>query len=510
MGTVARVHVVRTEKTVAELRDPQYAQQNSNARQPDALHKFFEDALKAYGGPFASNSRPVVAGLVLDSSYSIDTNLIQAHAALGCHKRNGLSLGMFGSHLTYSWPRFLEDIPGCLLDSRATDDTVRNDNGECNTLREACFVGQGAFLHEVGHAFGADHTTGIMARGYSKHWPRNFLAQDDEKNDCKWDIQDALRFKTMPHFRLPGDEPLSKAFVQASIDINPIFDTEKDGIIITSAAGVAKIEVTHGTEIRTLDFMDAQWSCTTYTYRIQDIDQVYDRTKALSMKILAMNGKQRIANDVWRLLKQMSFIRIPGSDFILQKQSVKSDDLEDNGDDSRFCEWAMLLQEKGANGKLYHASAIDLRVGCTMDGAVVYYADGHHTNCGKADQRSFGGHASEKQKLSENSEIVKVELRRARSGWGSLDGIRMTLSDGTRWGELHDFDSEDCHEEDGETLALEPADGDRIVGFFGQSDKGCGFCYEFGIITAPKDRELPPVVYDMAELKNIKDSGVSA
>ena len=162
--TIAKVHIVRSEKTVAELRDSDYAQQNASARKRDELHKFFEDALRAYGGPFASNNRPVVAGLILDSTYSIDTNLIHGHAALGCHKRNGLSLGIFGSHLTYSWPRFFEEVPACLLDRTPTDDTVGNDNGECNTLREACFVGQGAFLHEVGHAFGADHTTGIVRK----------------------------------------------------------------------------------------------------------------------------------------------------------------------------------------------------------------------------------------------------------------------------------------------------------------------------------------------------------
>lgn len=509
MGAVPKVHLVRSEKTVTELREARYAQQNKSAREPDAMHKFFEEALKAYGGPFASSSRPVVAGLILDSSFSVESNLIHAHAALGCHNANGLSLGVFGSHLTYSWPRFFEEIPACLVDHTPTGDTVGNDNGECNTMREACFVGQGAFLHEVGHAFGADHTTGIMARGYSKHWARNFVAHVEEQNDAKWNLQDALRFRTTAHFRLPGDKAISKAVVDAGVDIRPIFDAESEGVTITCSVGLAFVEISNGTQPRRMQMMDWNNPCT--SFQIANIDQAHDRTKPLSMTVLAMNGKQRTVNDVWRLLRQTSCIRIPGANFTLRKQSVKSETLENNDDDNRYCEWAMLLHEKGTDGTLHRATAIDLRVGCTMDGAVVYYADGHHTNCGPPQQRSFGGHASQKRSLPEGSRVVKVELRRTSSGgWGSLDGIRMTLDDGTRWGELHDADSEDYYEESGETFALEPAEGESIVGFFGQSDKGCGFCYEFGIITAPKDRELPMICYDMPELKNEVDKVVSS
>lgn len=56
--------------------------------------------LKA-GGPFTSSARLIVAGLILDSHYSPTQNLILAHAALGCSNPKGISLGMFGSHLTY-------------------------------------------------------------------------------------------------------------------------------------------------------------------------------------------------------------------------------------------------------------------------------------------------------------------------------------------------------------------------------------------------------------------------
>lgn len=148
MGSVAKIHLVRSEKSTAELRDPNVAQQNDHGSRRDDLHKYFEEALKKTGGVFESSTRPVVAGMILDSHYSMEDDLLLGHAALGCHNPKGLSLGVFGSHLTYSWPRFFEEIAACLTDTTPPGDSLCNDNGECETAWEACSIGQGAFLHE--------------------------------------------------------------------------------------------------------------------------------------------------------------------------------------------------------------------------------------------------------------------------------------------------------------------------------------------------------------------------
>lgn len=116
MRSTAKIHLIRSDKTVAELRDAQVAQQNEQARRRDDLHKYFETALKKHGGPFNSSSHPIVVGLILDSTFSAKRDLILGHAAVGCSNSTGLSLGMFGSHLTFSWPRFLE-IASSLLDT---------------------------------------------------------------------------------------------------------------------------------------------------------------------------------------------------------------------------------------------------------------------------------------------------------------------------------------------------------------------------------------------------------
>jgi hypothetical protein len=177
MRSTAKVYLIGTDKTVTELRDAQAAQKNSQPRRKDDLHMYFTAALKKAGGPFASSAYPIVAGLILDSTFSPEQNLILGHAALGCSDLAGISLGMFRSHLTYSWPRFLEEVSSSLLDIGVPGDIVGNDNNECGTLWEACSIGQGAFLYEVGHAFEAPHTTGIIARGYAQHWPKCFLSK---------------------------------------------------------------------------------------------------------------------------------------------------------------------------------------------------------------------------------------------------------------------------------------------------------------------------------------------
>ena len=305
MRSTAKVHLIRTEKTVSELRDAQIAQQNPQALRKGDLHSYFSAALKAYGGPLASSAHPVVAGLILDSTFSTQQDLLLAHTALGSSNPSGISLGMFGSHLTYSWPRFVEEVTACLLDTTPPGDGVANDCGECGTLWEACSIGQGAFLHEVGHAFGAPHTTGIMARGYSQHWPRVFLTQTaycaaakaegfividcKTENGACWDIRDALAFKVLPHFRLANDPVLTRDALVATPQVELLHeDGELKGLAITSKARIARIQFKATTET----VPSVSKSVVRIEYAIADLESRFDRTIALDLHILGMNGKE--------------------------------------------------------------------------------------------------------------------------------------------------------------------------------------------------------------------------
>ncbi|OGM42363.1 hypothetical protein ABOM_007861 [Aspergillus bombycis] len=528
MGAVPKVHIIRSDKTVAELRDANVAQQNPRGRDRDALHRYFEAALAKSGPPFESSCRPVVAGLLLDAHYSTEQSMILGHAALGCHKPNGISLGIFGSHLTYSWPRFLEEVPACLTDTTLTGDTVGNDNGECDTMRGACFVGQGAFLHEVGHAFGAGHTTGIMARGYSQTWAMNFMAHETNgtmENDAKWDLQDALKFKLQPHFALPGDEPMSKDLRVASVKFDVDFglndqdvmniegEQPKESLKVSCKAGLAQVKIENGTNDPVIhDFIgDAYHKGACTLLSIDNVQDEFDHNEPVKITAIGVNGKVGVVKDLWAMLKERPYIMIPGSNVTLRKQSIRSGDFAANSNEDKFIKWAMLLHRRGQDGKLHRATSIDLRVGCTMDGAIVYYADGSQSNCGPGHPHRFGGHASERHEIPVGETITKVRICRNDDGWGSLSGVRMALSNGDEWGHLnrYDGDSDSDDEEDGEdgeddesVLTLEPAEDEVVVGFYGQSDSTRGYTFEFGILTAPLGVDLPENVYDLPEFRN--------
>ncbi|KAK7992391.1 hypothetical protein PG988_001185 [Apiospora saccharicola] len=443
-GSVAKVHIVRSDKTVAELRDPQVAQQNHYGNNRNMLDHFFEQTLRSYGTPFTSSTRPVVAGLVLDSHYSVNKSMILAHAAQGKANPTGLSLGMFGSHLTCSWPRYLEEIPACLLDRSPTGD-----------------------------AFGDEQTT--KSERESPVTVRCVLDSEDNislEAKCLAGLA-MVRFKDNKG-NVANDLSYYKLECRAGLD---------------------------GGAIRppTVFHMDQE-----------ELEATYDRSKKWSLEVIGMNGNLQTISNIWALLADQPFVKVPNSSLVLTKRSVKSRevDLEARGD--QFCQWATLLRRKygdGSTSRLTYANRIDLRIGAIMDGAVVYFSDGTKCNLGQANQTSYGGHQAEDRTLSEEEslDIRKVSVSNARSGWGgTLCGCRMTLASGERWGAINSNQARVQH--------LEAQPDERIIGFYGRSQLGNGFTAEFGIITAPKrvvdsDEGLPRQIYDMPELQNLNDVG---
>jgi hypothetical protein len=513
MRSTAKVNVIRSSKTVKDIRDPSVAQQNPRAHRKNDLFDYFLDALKQAGGPFVSEARPIVAGLILDSHYDVSQKMILGHAALGCHNPKDISLGMFGSHLTYSWPRYLEEVTSCLTDIRAPGCKVGNDNGECTTMWEACTIGQGAHLHEVGHAFGSPHRPGIMERGYAQDWPKHFLSKTaycghlkapgvmvemETSINARWNLADVLAFKLLPHFHLPTDAILTDEERNTAPQARPQFDEEDDedgnvSLVISSPSGIARLIFDHSEETQPLGWINTPMKQMQYTEA--QLSERYDRKRALHLQILGSNGKETVISNVWKLFASKTFIRIPGSSLRLTKRLAFST-CGDN-DNFRYYEWAQLLREKGADGSLHRAVSIDMRVGCLWDGGVVKYADGHVSHWGPMHRHGhvhrFGGHASEKITLPKNVEITAVEVT-------PRDGVRMYLSDGTEAGELN-TDSRKSN-----VVRLEPAKDEVIIGFFGKSERD-GFCGvdEFGIITVPREvgiMGLPEQVWDLSEVKN--------
>ncbi|KAF2400432.1 hypothetical protein EJ06DRAFT_430175 [Trichodelitschia bisporula] len=527
MRSTAKVNLVTATQTVRELRDPDVAQQNENGTRRDQLHSWFTDALAQAGGSLGLDARPVVAGLILDSHYDANSGLILAHAALGCRNDNGISLGVFGSHLTYSWPRFLEEVVPSLTDGRAPGTGVGNDAGDCLSMWEACCVGQGAFLHEAGHAFGSPHRSGIMERGYPVHWARNFLSSTspsqarnepgipvvtaDTPNDARWHILDALSFKYHMHFRQPMDPLYDSSVLSKMPDVKVMYANTGPYLQMScEPLGLAIVEF-QGTET----LSDWKNPCKSCDWQLHELESMWSRDQALNVRVVGMNGVEKTLSNVWQLFPTGA-VKVTGTDVLIGKASVASQELATR-DDIPLWRWAVLFKQRTSSGGrrslpnwaarnsvtdelVVSATSIDCRVGALLDGAVVGFQDGHKVPCGPrwdrdGHQHHFGGHRSEERSFAATTNITMIEVSAANGG---LDALRVHSSDGQTWGCLSE-------QEQSETTSLEAGPPDRIIGFFGCNEYSNGSYFrtmEFGILTLNKDVDIPDQAFDMEELRN--------
>ncbi|KAK1753485.1 putative peptidase family-domain-containing protein [Echria macrotheca] len=245
----ARVHIIRTEKTLAELRDLNRAQQNANATDKGALYGIAIDAVRDYFKPLPGQKQ-YVSVLLLDSHWDTSSKTIVGHAALG-GSAGDLHVGIFGSHCLQSYPASFEEVVPALSDCTPTDTNwLANDCNDAGSSWEAANIGIGAHLHETGHLFGLPHQEkGVMARDYVT-LNRTFLAREaystrtrskggpvSQDDECTWHRLDCLRFRSHPCFRLPNDPALNP---DDSVHAWPV---DNGGVMLTAATGIAFIEI---------------------------------------------------------------------------------------------------------------------------------------------------------------------------------------------------------------------------------------------------------------------------
>lgn len=249
MRSEAKIHVIRTSKTVAELRDPDLAQQNHSAKKSGGLFDIAAEAVKDYFKPLPGQKLYVTV-LILDAHWDLKTKSIVGHAALGGNAGD-LHLAIFGSQALQSYPSSIEEVVPAFSDCTPTDTThVANDCNESGSNWEAANIGIGAHLHEVGHLFGCPHQeSGIMLRDYVR-LNRTFTTREPystrtkskgglvlQNDECAWHRLDCLRFRGHPCFALPTDPP------RASDDSIQVFPVENGNAIVTAASGVAFLEI---------------------------------------------------------------------------------------------------------------------------------------------------------------------------------------------------------------------------------------------------------------------------
>lgn len=250
MRNEAKIHVVRTEKTVAELRDMEIAQQNPNASKAGDLYTIAGDAVRAYFQPKNGQTR-YVSVLILDTHWDPAAKMVRGHAALG-GGGDMLQLAIFGSHSLQSYPASIEEVVPALTDCTRTDTNyVANDLNESGSNWEAANIGIGAHMHETGHLLGCPHQeSGVMLRDYVR-LNRTFICREAYStrtrspgqrlclaaDECAWHRLDTLRFRFHPCFRLPSDTPSD---VDESVQV---WTVDNGNVLATAKTGIAWIEI---------------------------------------------------------------------------------------------------------------------------------------------------------------------------------------------------------------------------------------------------------------------------
>ncbi|EEP82613.1 conserved hypothetical protein [Uncinocarpus reesii 1704] len=330
MRNEAKIHVIRCDKTVAELTELSLGRGHA----PGRNNELFEIVKAALDQRFMPppGQKSYVTALILDNHFDSKLQSATGHARVGTAD-NGLELAVFGSRGLQSYPSCIEEVVSAFTDcARPDTGPLANGNNECGSNWEMATASLGAHLREIGRVFGcSERESGIMSHDYLR-FNRSFtswepyctrtkeqglrlcLAQDE----TSWHRLDALRFRLHPCFRHPSDPPPSS---NGSIHVWAV-DSSK--ILLTSMSGVAFIEIYTDEDdicIAYFDYMNGELGNSNNGLSKQVTvteDEIRarlpeNRKKARKLKLVIVSGSlcSHTVEDVSLLKAKGSIIKLP-------------------------------------------------------------------------------------------------------------------------------------------------------------------------------------------------------
>ena len=380
MRNEARIHVIRCDKTVAELRDLNIAQQYEGAQKKDELFNIAKEAVRKHFNP-RPGQKQYVSVLLLDSHWDFESKTITGHAALGSDG-DDIKLAIFGSHCLQSYPSCLEEVVDAFSDCTRTDTNhVANDCGDAGSNWESANLGIGAHLHEVGHLFGCPHQeSGVMLRDYVQ-LSRSFLVKEPfctrtktqglkvclANDECGWHRLDALRFRFHPCFRLPSDVSLSN---DGSVQVWPV---ENGKILFTSSSGIAFVELyAEGEELchHFIEYVNSesggnglpkQVTLTETELRVQLFGTEKEKKKKKKIRMVAVSGNlgSYTVDDVAALKSKNSVVKLPKGQTGYKSGQLGHSAMEGSKPEQLLLEYAFIKTKLLTSIKIYHGSALD-------------------------------------------------------------------------------------------------------------------------------------------------------
>lgn len=391
MRSEARVHIIRTDKTVAEIRDLENAQQNPDTSKKNQLVDVVSAALRDYFR-MAPGQKQYVATLILDSHWDTKEKMITDHTAFGGQVGDDLHLAMFGSHFFRYYPLTISEVVQAFRDCSPTDLKVFIDEANvAGTAWEAAAYGIGAHLHEVGHLLGSPRQEkGVMARNFVT-LSRAFMIREaystrtkskggpvDPKDEPTWHRLDLLRYRFHPLFRNARDKPPHPdGTVHGWV-------VEKDKLLITANSGLLCTEIfAEGDEFCStwLEYpRDGQMVKRTTLIEAELRDRLPESKRRSRMKIMvrSMGGRTLVIDDLHQLCTKSSLKLTSGPLGKLAYRSTKvgSAELKDSEPQEVVFSTAVTsINRILTSVTVYHGTAVD--------GLEFHYDDGSSQLFGK-------------------------------------------------------------------------------------------------------------------------------
>ncbi|KAJ4365570.1 hypothetical protein N0V83_008190 [Neocucurbitaria cava] len=375
--TQAKIHVIRSNKTVAEIQDLERAQQYGPGTKKGEL---FDIALEACRDYFhiTPGQKHYVSCLFLDSHWDTKEKVIRGHAALG-GGAGDLQIGIFGSHALHSYPSSIEEVYQAFQDCTRTDAAlIANDCNESGSSWEAANIGIGAHLHETGHLFGCPHQeSGIMLRDYVT-LNRTFVCREAfstrtkspgqklvlPHDECRWHKLDVLRFRFHPCFRIPIDQ--DNIHGDSSVQVWTV-DSGQGGVIATSKSGIAWIELyPEGDDVchywKEFPESDNQFPRQVVLDEsvLRALMPKEKQKSRLKIEVFSAGGGQHVVEDFSQLANQkLARVKIPDGRWGYRGSKLGYSQMEGSEPQEIILEHAYIQTKLLLSIRVYHGYAID-------------------------------------------------------------------------------------------------------------------------------------------------------
>ncbi|KAI2634473.1 metallopeptidase [Xylaria nigripes] len=415
MRSEARVHIIRTDKTVAEIRAVEQSPQNSTATVDNELVKIASTAVRDYFRTLPNQQR-CVAMLILDTQWDATDKTIKGHVAFGGPVGNDLHLALFGSHCLQSYPSALCGVVPAFSDCTPMELKVAND--ETNTTSnswEVAAYGIGAHLHELGRLLGSPRQEkGIMAKDFVA-FSRAFLMREaysartkskggiiESKNQPIWHRLDLLPYRFHPMFRNSGDKsPHPDTTIHGWV-------VEKDKLLVTARSGLLCTEIyAEGDDCCTMSIEHPHdekllKSITMTEGELRSYLPEAKRRSKLKIIVRSIGGKSLVVNDVHQLCTKSSVKLTSGPLGQLAFRSTKVGFSQIEGSEPQEIVFSTAV------GKINRIlTYIDVYHGDAVDGLEFYYDDGSSQLFGKRGGVKPGG---DRYFMANGVDILRAEV----------------------------------------------------------------------------------------------------